>query len=156
MAGRNLKIGDLARATETKVVTIRYYERIGLLAAPDRSAGNYRSYDAAALDRLRFIRRCRDLGFSLDQVRALLDLSSDVDRPCAHVDRITAIQLAKVERKSADLEALAQELRRSSASCNGGGTISNCRILESIEPDRPRGDGPRPASELSADAAPGK
>ena len=71
----DLKIGDLARATGTKVVTIRYYEKIGLLAAPDRSAGNYRSYDAAALARLRFIRRSRDLGFSLDRIRELLELS---------------------------------------------------------------------------------
>ena len=86
MQHNDLKIGDLARATGTKVVTIRYYEKIGLLAAPDRTAGNYRSYDAAALERLRFIRRCRDLGFSLDQIRELLDLSSDVARSCADVD----------------------------------------------------------------------
>ena len=130
-----MKIGDLARATGTKVVTIRYYEKIGLLAAPDRSGGNYRSYDAAALDRLRFIRRCRNLGFSLDQVRELLDLSSDMARPCAEVDTITATHLADVERKIADLNALARELRRISKTCNGGGTISNCRILDAIASD---------------------
>lgn len=132
-----LKIGDLARATATKVVTVRYYEKIGLLAPPNRSVGNYRSYDNAALDRLRFIRRCRDLGFSLDQIRELLELSSDVERPCAEVDKITAVHLAEVERKTADLQALAlaQELRRISATCNGGGTISNCRILDAIAPD---------------------
>lgn len=131
----NLKIGDLARATGTKVVTIRYYEKIGLLGAPDRSAGNYRSYDAAALARLRFIRRCRNLGFSLDQIRELLDLSSDVARPCAEVDRITATHLADVERKIADLNALARELRQIGAACDGGGTISNCRILDAIGSD---------------------
>lgn len=131
----DLKIGDLGRATGTKVVTIRYYEKIGLLPAPDRSVGNYRTYDAAALERLRFIRRCRDLGFSLDQVRELLGLASDVARPCAEVDQITATHLADVERKIADLQALAQELRRISATCNGGGTISNCRILNAIAPD---------------------
>lgn len=131
----DLKIGDLARATSTKVVTIRYYEKIGLLPPPSRSVGNYRSYDNAALERLRFIRRCRDLGFSLDQIRELLELSSDVERPCAEVDEITAVHLAEVERKIADLQALAQELRRISATCNGGGTISNCRILDAIAPD---------------------
>ena len=131
----DLKIGDLGRATGTKVVTIRYYEKIGLLPAPDRSVGNYRTYDAGALERLRFIRRCRDLGFSLDQVRELLGLASDVARPCAEVDEITASHLADVERKIADLQALAQELRRISATCNGGGTISNCRILDAIAPD---------------------
>ena len=131
----DLKIGDLARATGTKVVTIRYYEKIGLLAAPDRSFGNYRTYDAAALARLRFIRRCRDLGFSLDRIRELLDLSLDVARPCADVDAITATHLADVERKIADLRSLARELRRISATCNGGGTIANCRILDAIAPD---------------------
>ena len=135
MKSDDLKIGDLSRATGTKVVTIRYYEKIGLLPLPDRSAGNYRTYDTAALERLRFIRRCRDLGFSLDQVRELLKLSSDVERPCAEVDEITAVHLAEVERKITDLQALAQELRRISTTCNGGGNISNCRILDAIAPD---------------------
>lgn len=131
----DLKIGDLARDTQTKVVTIRYYEKVGLLPAPERSAGNYRSYDTAALQRLRFIRRCRDLGFTLDQVRELLELSTDVERPCDDVDEIAAAHLAEVERKIADLLALAQELRQISARCSGGGTISNCRILDAISPD---------------------
>lgn len=131
----NLKIGDLARATGTKVVTIRYYEKVGLLAPPARSAGNYRNYDTSALERLRFIRRCRDLGFTLDQIRDLLELSSDVEHSCAMVDEITAAHLAAVERKITDLQALAKELKRISDSCSGGGTISNCRILDAICPD---------------------
>lgn len=134
MKSEDLKIGDLARATGTKVVTIRYYEKIGLLPAPARSAGNYRSYDGAALQRLRFIRRCRDLGFSLEQIRELLLLSSETGQPCAEVDEITAVHLTEVERKIADLQALADELRRISARCSGGGTISNCRILEAMTP----------------------
>lgn len=129
-----LKIGDLARETDTKVVTIRYYERIGLLPAPHRDAGNYRNYDEHALERLRFVRRSRALGFSLDQVRDLLDLSSDAARPCDEIDRITAEHLAEVESKIADLTRLAEELRRISASCQGGGVISNCRILDAISP----------------------
>lgn len=131
---RDLKIGDLARATDTKVVTIRYYEKIGLMPAPARSDSNYRHYEAGHLDRLRFIRRCRDLGFSLDQIRDLLDLSSDTERPCTDVDALAATHLAEVERKIADLQALAAELQRISASCNGGGMISNCRILDAITP----------------------
>ena len=85
MAVHALKIGDLARETGTKVVTIRYYEKIGLLPKPERSSGNYRAYTGGTLDRLHFIRRCRTLGFPLDQIRALLDLSSDAARPCAAV-----------------------------------------------------------------------
>ncbi|MCQ0990357.1 MerR family transcriptional regulator [Jiella marina] len=129
-----LKIGDLARETRTKVVTIRYYEKIGLLPSPVRSAGNYRSYDAEALERLRFVRRCRDLGFSLENIRELLELSLDDERACSDVDEITAAHLAAVERKIADLQALAHELQRIASRCSGGGTISNCRILDAITP----------------------
>ncbi|MFV0359671.1 MerR family transcriptional regulator [Tropicimonas sp.] len=131
----DLKIGDLARRTGAKVVTIRYYEKIGLLPPPGRSAGNYRTYDASALKRLRFIRRCRDLGFSLDQIRELLELSLDTGRPCAEVNDIAAAHLAGVEGKIADLQTLAGELRRISATCSGGGVISDCRILHAIAPD---------------------
>ena len=134
MAAPTLTIGDLARETDTKVVTIRFYEKIGLLAAPERSAGNYRTYAREALDRLRFIRRCRALGFSIDQVRELLALSSEALHSCEAVDRMTAGHLAEVERKIADLGRLADELRRISASCQGGGTISNCRIVQAISP----------------------
>jgi len=130
-----MKIGDLARAAGTRIVTIRYYEKVGLLPVPDRTEGNYRTYGAPALDRLRFIRRCRDLGFSLEQVRGLLALASDAERPCGEVDAIIAVHVEEVDRKIADLQALAQQLRNLSASCSGGGTVSNCRILDAISPD---------------------
>lgn len=135
MNAAHLRIGELARETGTKVVTIRYYERIGLMPEPERSGGNYRAYGKAALDRLRFIRRCRALGFPLEQVRELLDLASDARRPCGEVDRMIGAHLAEVEQKIADLSRLAGELRRISDSCQGGGTISNCRIVEAIAPD---------------------
>ncbi len=76
-------IGDLGKATRTKVETIRYYERIGLLPKPPRTSANYRDYGHAELGRLSFIRRARDLGFSLDQVRALLSISGDRSCNCA-------------------------------------------------------------------------
>jgi Cu(I)-responsive transcriptional regulator len=134
MKAKPLKIGGLAKETGTKVVTIRYYEKIGLLPLPNRDAGNYRTYGNAHLDRLRFIRRCRTLGFSLEQVRELLTLASDAGRPCDEVDRITSDHLAEVEAKIADLKKLAEELRRISVSCRGGGTVANCRIIEAIAP----------------------
>jgi len=128
-------IGQLAKATDTKVVTIRYYEKIGLLAPPRRTAGNYRVYEPGHLDRLRFIRRCRDLGFTLDQIRDLLRLSSDEDQECAEVDRIAAEHLSAVERKIADLARLADDLRRIGSLCKGGGRIADCRIVEALSPD---------------------
>lgn len=135
MGARTLKIGELGEATGTKVVTIRYYEKIGLLPAPARHRGNYRAYEVGHLDRLRFIRRCRALGFSLDQIRELLALASDRERPCDEVDRLTAEHLFDVEAKITDLTKLADELRRISRRCRGGGTIANCRIIEAISPE---------------------
>lgn len=128
-----LTIGDLGKATRTKVETIRYYERIGLLPSPARTSGNYRSYGDRELGRLSFIRRARDLGFSLDQVRTLLSLSDDRDQDCGSVDRIARAHLGEVERKLADLEALRRELRALIDSCDGG-SVAQCRIIEALEP----------------------
>ncbi len=130
-----LTIGMLGRATDTKVETIRYYERIGLLPSPGRSGGNYRSYGEAELGRLSFIRRARQLGFSLDQVRALLELSDDPRRDCATVDALARGHLAEVERKIADLAALQRELAAMIDSCHGG-TVGSCRIIEALGPAR--------------------
>ncbi|MDE1146777.1 MAG: helix-turn-helix domain-containing protein [Azospirillaceae bacterium] len=129
-----LTIGALARGTGVKVETIRYYERIGLLAPPARrGSGAYRDYDAAALGRLSFIRRSRDLGFALDQVRALLALADQRDRDCADVDTIARAHLAAVDAKIADLMALRQELGGMIGNC-ARGTVADCRIIEALSP----------------------
>lgn len=132
--GSALSIGDLANAAETKPVTIRYYERMGLLPVPPRTSSNYRAYSEVHLHRLRFIRRCRDLGFTLDQVEDLLQLSSDEHRDCTEVDRLAAAHLQAVEIKIADLTRLAEQLRQISRSCRGRRTIANCRIIEALSP----------------------
>jgi len=134
-----LSIGDLAKATGAKVVTIRYYEQIGLLQVPSRTEGNYRAYTHEHMRRLRFIRRCRGLGFTLDQVRDLLRLSSQENQACGEVDRITAQHLADIEQKTADLTRLADELRRLSNCCQGKGLIADCRIIEALSPDAASG-----------------
>ncbi|MGK6356686.1 MerR family transcriptional regulator [Sphingomonas sp. DT-207] len=128
-----LTIGDLGRATGTKTETIRYYERIGLLPKPPRTSGNYRDYGQAELGRLSFVRRARDLGFSLDQVRALLSLSDDRTRDCAEIDRIAEAHLQEVDRKLADLTALRRELKAVIDSCDGG-SVADCRIIETLAP----------------------
>jgi len=131
-----LTIGNLARETGVKVVTIRYYEQIGLMPVARRTDGNYRTYSLEHLRRLRFIRRCRDLGFTLDQVRDLLRLSSEKTDACAEVDRIAEQHCRTVEEKLADLTRLASELRRLSACCRGKGLIADCRIIEALSPNR--------------------
>ena len=86
----DLTIGRLAAATGVKVETIRYYERAGLIAPPARTGGNYRSYSTGDLDRLRFIRKTRDLGFTLEEIRAMLDLARQRDRSCDTIDAIAS------------------------------------------------------------------
>ncbi|MCG7362429.1 helix-turn-helix domain-containing protein [Roseomonas sp. ACRSG] len=128
-----LNIGALARATGTKVETIRWYERVGLLPAPARSAGNYRTYGEAHLGRLSFIRRARDLGFSLEQIRTLLDLAEDRERSCDAVDVIAREHLDEVDRKIADLQALRRELDSLIGQCRHG-KVAECRIIEALGP----------------------
>lgn len=125
--------GKLAKATGIKIETIRFYEKIGLLAPPERTAGNYRACQQADVDRLSFVRRARDLGFSLDQVRALLDLADDGSRSCRAVDEIARGQLEAVEQKISDLLALKRELSSLIEQCDRG-TIAECRIIGALAP----------------------
>ena len=133
MSQDGFKIGDLAKQTGTKVETIRYYEQIGILPAPARATSNYRSYGPDHLGRLSFIRRARDLGISLEEVRHLLSLSDQKNRSCSSVDAIARTHLAEVDRKIADLRALRRELCSIIDQC-GCGTIAECRIIEALSP----------------------
>ena len=126
-----LTIGKIAQATGVKVPTIRYYEEIGLLAAPDRSQGNQRLYPRAAQDRLAFIRHARDLGFALEAIRDLLSLSDRPDQSCAAADAIAKAQLADVRARIARLQALEEELTRMVGQC-AHGAISDCRVIETL------------------------
>ena len=138
MTESHLRIGDLSRETGIKVVTIRYFERAGLLPAPARSDSGQRLYGAEAVARLRFVRRARDLGFSHDQIRGLINLPQRRGADCSDVDAIAAQHLADVEQRIADLEELASELRATLAACRGTGTIGACRVMEALvtDPDR--------------------
>ncbi|MBN2971252.1 helix-turn-helix domain-containing protein [Roseomonas aeriglobus] len=135
----DLTIGRLAAATGVKVETIRYYERAGLIAPPARTGGNYRSYSTGDLDRLRFIRKTRDLGFTLEEIRAMLDLARQRDRSCDTIDAIASKHLADVDRKIADLRGLRRELSAIISNC-AGGTVGDCRILEAFGDDAKGGD----------------
>ena len=133
MPSPSFSIGALAEATETKVETVRYYERIGLLPEPGRTSGNYRSYNQTHLDRLSFIRRARVLGFTLDQVRALLGLADHKDSDCCAVDAMANEHLSEIDRRIADLKALRRELNVLVSQCKRG-TIADCRIISALSP----------------------
>jgi Cu(I)-responsive transcriptional regulator len=124
-----LSIGTLAKRTGTKVQTIRYYEQIGLMPEPGRSEGGQRRYGALELDRLAFIRHSRQLGFSLEAIRELLDLSDSPERSCAQVDAVAQKQLREVEARISRLQALRMELQRMIGECRSD-RVANCRILE--------------------------
>ncbi len=124
-----LTIGGLAKRTGTKVQTIRYYEQIGLLPEPDRTEGGQRRYSNEQLDKLSFIRHSRQLGFSLEAIRELLDLSDHPNQSCDMADAIARRQLKQVEQRIARLQALRTELKRMVKECSGGRT-ADCRVLE--------------------------
>ena len=123
-----LTIGKLSHATGVKVPTIRYYEQIGLLPAPERSGGNQRLYPSAALHRLAFIRHARDLGFPLEAIRELLTLSDDPQGACAMADDIARRQLAAVEARITRLTALKTEFERMLAH-RPSGSAAECRVI---------------------------
>lgn len=133
MASEIMTIGHLAHTTTTKVETIRFYEKMGLLLAPGRTSGNYRVYGAEHLNRLSFVRRARDLGFSIEQIRALLELADDTAKSCEAVDRIARAHLETVDRKISDLQALRRELDHMIGQCKCG-TVAECRIIEALSP----------------------
>ena len=124
-----LTIGSIAKQTGANVQTIRYYEQIGLMRDPGRTAGGQRRYGTEDLDRLAFIRHARQLGFSLEAIRELLDLSDHPDRPCSEADAIARRQMKQVELRMARLEALHTELKRMVRECSGGRS-ADCRVLD--------------------------
>lgn len=127
-----IQIGELARRTGCNIETIRYYERITLLSPQSCSAGGYRLYDTADVRRLPFIRRARELGFTLDEVRALLALSAnDAPNACAEVRELAASHLAEIRAKIADLRAMELILADAVQRC-AAGRAAGCPIIDAL------------------------
>jgi MerR family transcriptional regulator, mercuric resistance operon regulatory protein len=135
---RPLTIGDVARRTGVNIETVRYYERIGLLPKPTRTEGGHRAYDEAALKRLAFVRRSRDLGFTLDDIRALLSLVAG-GFTCGEVRTLTEAHLANVKRKIADLRRMQKALSGMVAECRDG-TVPECPIIDVLFSGGPRSE----------------
>ena len=128
----SLSIGALSQQTGVHIETIRYYERIKMLAAPPRTAGGRRVYGVRHRRTLGFIRRARDLGFNLDEIRALLDLDGSGRASCAEVREIASGHLAKVRAKLADLSRLEAVLSETVGQCAANITPA-CPLLEVLE-----------------------
>jgi DNA-binding transcriptional MerR regulator len=131
----SISIGVLAQLTGCTVPTIRYYEEIELLPAGPRTDAGRRVYGESAVKRLTFIRRCRDFGFSIDQVRELVGLVDQPDRPCVEVRDIASGHLDEVRKKLAELQALESSLSAFVVGCDtacAGGASVDCTILEDL------------------------
>lgn len=129
-------IGQVARDVGVGVETVRFYERKGLIAEPPRSGSGYRQYPPEAVERLRFIRRAKELGFTLDEIAELLALGGDA---CAQVRSLALAKVEDVEARIADLERMATVLRGLVDSCDRGEAAPGCPILETIR-EGARGD----------------
>jgi DNA-binding transcriptional MerR regulator len=126
-----MMIGQVSKLTRTKVPTIRFYEQIGLLLSAPRTVGGRRTYSNQDLRRLSFIRHARSLGFSIEDIRALLVVDDRPDEPCADVHVIAEHQLITIEEKIKSLTKLRGELRRIAEACVGG-VSTNCRVIEAL------------------------
>lgn len=133
MAGRGgrLSIGELSARTGCNVETIRYYERIALLPAPPRTAGGHRAYGEDHHKRLNFIRRSRELGFTLQQVRDMLRLVDGGAYTCGEVRALTLEHLHEVRGKIADLQRLERDLAAMAAECEGG-AVPDCPVIDTL------------------------
>ncbi|GGI52884.1 Cd(II)/Pb(II)-responsive transcriptional regulator [Oxalicibacterium solurbis] len=133
MTASLLKIGELASRTGSSVETIRYYEQQNLLPQPPRSAGNYRLYGDAHVKRLQFIRHCRSLDMTLDEIRALLDFRDHPQQDCTGVNALLDHHIGHVAHRIEELRALQIQLEELRSRCRGTQTAEACGILQGLE-----------------------
>jgi len=126
---RDYAIGELSALTGVKVPTIRYYEEIGLLAAPPRTEGNQRRYGEPALERLRFIAHARAMGFPMDSLKSMLRIAGHPEDPCDDIDRLVRERLVEVDERIARLTNLRAELA-SMLESHAHGKVAECRVME--------------------------
>jgi MerR family mercuric resistance operon transcriptional regulator len=124
--------GELAKRTNVNGETIRYYENIGLLQSPPRSKGGHRMYFEQHLTRVCFIKRCRELGFSLKEIQNLIELVDSGHYTCEEVRERTTVHLHDVERKLSDLQKMQSTLKDMISKCNGGST-PDCSIVDMFD-----------------------
>ncbi len=124
-------IGTLSKQTGCNIETIRYYERIGILSKPPRTEGGHRLYEREQIKRLMFVRRSRELGFSLEEIRTLLRLVDGKRYTCEEVKAVTDRHVEDVRKKISDLRRLQKTLRDISSQCDGG-LVPDCPIIDTL------------------------
>lgn len=132
MAIELLKIGGLAKRAGAQVETIRYYEREGLLPAPARSDGNYRLYGPAHIERLQFIRHCRSLDMTLDEIRKLLSLRDTPEESCNEVNLLLDRHIEHVSQRIREMQSLQKQLKTLRGTCHSAQAAKDCEILQTL------------------------
>lgn len=127
-----LRIGELAKRTNCQIETIRYYEREGLLHAPERTDGNYRLYEDAHVERLRFIRQCRSLDMALDEIRTLLRFCDAPEKNCGEVNELLDAHIGHVARRVAELKVMEKRLKQLRGQCIQRRAAKDCGILNEL------------------------
>jgi len=130
-----LSIGQVARRVGVGVETVRYYERRGLLQEPQRRQSGYRQYGEEAVSRLQFIRRAKDLGFTLREIGELLSLGRDPSAPAADVKDRTQTKIASIEAKVRSLQRMRKALKKLTSACDEYGEVGDCPLLEALSED---------------------
>ena len=128
-----LTIGQVAKQAGIGVETVRFYEREGLIEEPGRKASGYRQFDEAVIARLRFIRRAKDLGFTLSEIKDLLSLKVDPHTTCADVKQRAQGKIEDIESRIASLQRMKRALTKLSKACSGSGTTGDCPILDALD-----------------------
>jgi MerR family mercuric resistance operon transcriptional regulator len=142
--GAPLSIGALAKRSGVNVETIRYYEKIGVMPAPDRTGAGYRVYGEEHVKRLHFVRRGRELGFGLDKLRGLLRLVDGDAYTCAEVHALTIAHLEEIRRKIADLKRLEKVMASMAAQCTDN-QVPDCPVIDALFEMKPVSGGNRPS-----------
>lgn len=130
---RTLTTGQLAKEAGVNVETVRYYERRRLIPEPSRRESGYRQYPEHTVDRIRFIKRAQDLGFTLNEISELLSLRVDPETTCADVKEQTRAKIRETEEKLRSLQTMKRALTKLEAACTGQGPVGDCPILEALE-----------------------
>lgn len=125
-----LKIGELAKRAGCQVVTVRFYEKKGLLSAPERTSANYRAYGQKDMERLNFIRHCRRHGMSLEEIRELVDISENPENSCARVHDLLDRHIENIDSQIDELQQLKESLKVIRGECDGKGL--KCGVLKNL------------------------
>ena len=128
-----MKIGEVAKLSEVGIETIRYYERQGLLAEPKRRPSGYRQYDESVVSRLQFIRRAKELGFTLAEIKELVGLWYDTETRCEHVRERAERKVEDIEAKIRSLQKMKRSLKKLITGCQANDSIGDCPLMEGID-----------------------